>query len=239
MDDRLAIQLNHEIQELIQSSRWRDTDNFGIRLSRDLALRLSASRSLPASLSNALAETRTIFFRANRLQRRHFEKQLTARLRALGIQGEEDLYSSIRGFCSFAERQLAHELWSNRNDEGVLRSHLQTFLEARRGGTLKEVVTGRGRADIALLDRASKGVIETKLWKGEKYFGEGLLELAEYLRTEDLAEGYYVVLDCSSGSNLVQEKGQNWTEHIDDRDIHVLFIRVSPSPPSKLRRRRS
>ena len=93
--------------------------------------------------------------------------------------GSDGLMDSIEEFCRYAERQLAQELWKNRNDEGVLRSHLQTYLEARHGRTIKELVTGRGRMDIVLLDGDAHEVIETKVWRGQEYYEQGVRELGE------------------------------------------------------------
>ena len=236
MDDRLSIQINHRIRDALHSRGWRDPDDFGLRVSKQLAEHVATGASLGESIGYALGSTKTVFFRVNEVSRDHFELTLAGLLQALQLGENSQLTSCLERFCRFAERQLAQELWKSRNDEGVLRSHLQTSLEAQRGSTVKELVTGRGRADIALVDPEAKEVIETKLWKGEQYFRQGLAELAEYLRTEGLRKGYYVVLDTSRTNELVRDKGTCWTEQVAGRTIEVHFVRISPSVPSKLTR---
>ena len=238
MDDSLSIQLNHEIQRLFRLSSYRDLDSFGTQLSRSIAGRIISGDSLSEAIRASVPSVETGFFRVNRsVNRDGLRRQIELQLRTYDLP-PNDLPGSISDFRKFAERQLAQELWKNRSDEGVLRSHLQTFLEARHGRTLKEMVTGRGRTDVALVDGGTSEVIETKLWKGEAYFRDGLVELAQYLRTEDLGEGHYVVLDCSLENGLVEENGPEWIEEVEGRHIRVYFVCVRPATPSRLARAR-
>lgn len=237
MGDEIAIRINRELQNLIHSYGASDSDDLSLRLSRELANQLRAGVALSEAVGLALDRTPTTFFRTSRATKENFRRTLEDRLRKLDL-GSNGLSDRVAAFCSFAERQLAAELWANRNDEGVLRSHLQTFLESRYPGTMKEVPTGRGRTDIALLISESKEVVETKLWKGAAYFEDGVVELAEYLRTEQLRSGYYVVLSCVDQNPLISERGTRWSETVDGRTIHVFFVRVSPASPSALGRYR-
>ena len=236
-DDRFVIGLNREVQRLINLLGQSDPDDFGLRLSRQLS-RSSRPRDVvdEASIMEALSSMRTSFFRVSGCSKRDFSKLLVERVRGMEISRESSLPEKLKEFAEYAERQLAQELWKGRKDESVLRSHLQTALEAGGRYTLKELTTGRGRTDIALLDEQGKAIIETKLWRGQEYFADGLAELAEYLRTEHLHDGYYVVLDCSLENKLVAANGSSWTELVDGRKIHVTFIRIPPASPSKLRK---
>lgn len=233
MDDALSIQVNHAVQELFQLRGYRDLDRFGTRLSRNVAKRVAGGASLWKAIEGAVPEINTAFFKINRgASRPDLQQQLQARMQ-LEDNESDGLVESIDEFCRYAERQLAQELWKNRNDEGVLRSHLQTYLEARHGRTIKELVTGRGRTDIVLLDGDAHEVIETKIWRGLKYYEQGIRELGEYLRTEHLETAYYVVLS-TAGNKLLEEKGPAWREEVAGRTIHVRFVCVSAETPSMI-----
>lgn len=233
MDEALAIQVNSEVQELVRLKGYRDLDRFGTRLSRNIAMRVAGGASLWKSVEAAVPQTKTVFFKINRgATRVDFQQQLQARMQ-LEDRESDSLAESIDEFCQYAERQLAQELWKSRNDEGVLRSHLQTYLEARHGRTIKELVTGRGRTDIVLLDGDAHEVIETKVWRGQAYYEQGIRELAEYLRTERLETAYYVILS-TGGNKLLEENGSAWLEDVDGRTIHVRFVCVSTETPSKI-----
>ena len=236
MDDAVAVRVNHDVQELFQLKAYRDLDHFGTRLSRAIADRVEAGDSVPDAVRAGVGDVDTAFFRVNRgVSRQALMAQLEERIGADKLRSS-GLLGALGAFRAFAERQLALELWENRNDESVLRSHMQTYLEGVGFRTLKEVVTGRGRADVGLLDSRSRGLIEAKLWKGPQYFREGVRELGEYLRTERLQEGHYVVLDTTQGNALVEDRGVQWSDKVDGQTIHVFFVRVSSVVPSKVGR---
>ena len=235
MDDAFAIQVNSQVQEIFRLKGYRDLDRFGIRLSRSVAKHVGAGESFSSAIQKALAGSRTAFFRLNRgVSREDLQQHLSERIQP-HVLPSGDLLDSVRDFRRFAERQLGQELWKARNDEAVLRSHLQTFLEARHGRTLKEMVTGRGRTDVTVL-RESHEVIETKVWHGIENHNQGLRELSEYLRTEDLRTGYYVELVTSSNNVLLKERGNDWSEELNGKTIHVLLVYVSEETPSETKR---
>ena len=77
----------------------------------------------------------------------------------------------------------------------LLLTYLDIFVSEIGAHIYPEVSTGRGRMDIILLYHDKKYIIETKLWAGEKRYQEGKKQLARYLESEQVDEGYYLVFD--------------------------------------------
>ena len=58
-----------------------------------------------------------------------------------------------------------------------------------------EVRTGRGQMDLIILHAGVKYIVETKIWGGESLYQAGKAQLAAYLKSEGVHEGYYIVFD--------------------------------------------
>ena len=58
-----------------------------------------------------------------------------------------------------------------------------------------EVATGAGKMDLLILHNQRKYIVETKIWRGNVRYEAGKKQLAAYLKTEEVSEGYYVVFD--------------------------------------------
>ncbi|MDE0426940.1 MAG: AAA-like domain-containing protein [Candidatus Poribacteria bacterium] len=80
-------------------------------------------------------------------------------------------------------------------DRHLLLAYLDAFVR-RIGGMMHiEAQTGRGRMDILITHNRQKYIVETKVWRGESRYQAGKQQLAAYLKSEGVAEGYYVVFD--------------------------------------------
>jgi hypothetical protein len=64
-----------------------------------------------------------------------------------------------------------------------------------KGWTFKEVQSGQGRIDVVCCYGQQKEVVELKLWYGARKYHEGLEQLAAYLESENLDNGYLLVFD--------------------------------------------
>ena len=91
-----------------------------------------------------------------------------------------------------------------------------------------EVPTGRGRMDLLILHNEKKYIVETKIWRSERGYTEGKQQLAAYLSTEDVTEGYYVVFD-----HREVPKPHTETETIDGLTIRSYVIPVVQERPSQ------
>ena len=77
----------------------------------------------------------------------------------------------------------------------LLFAYLDQFVVSVNGTMYMEVPTGRGRMDLIILHNERKYVVETKIWRSERSYSQGKQQLAAYLSTEGVTEGYYVVFD--------------------------------------------
>jgi hypothetical protein len=237
--DALAIAVNNCLREVAaRLGVTIDPDGFGLRLSRAVARRIRAGEQVPNAVKCSIRQLKTSYFAANRISRVVLGDELCRHLTAAGVpQSGGSAKDHILKFKAYAERQLVAPLRRDPSEENA-RSILQSYMQPL-SRTYREAVTGAGRADILLLDSASHDVIEVKLWRNISYYEDGLHEVAEYLRTEGLEEGHYVVFDIGACSTIPRAKGAEvWDECFGKRTVHVYFVRLPCTPPSKLGRQR-
>jgi hypothetical protein len=132
-------------------------------------------------------------------------------------------YVRRRGFRAFDTDKLKEGAWHYSLD-----GFLYFFIERLGGQTYVEVPSGRGRTDILIRHQAQSHLIETKVYSDETYFKRGKGQLAEYLKSEALKEGYYVVF-----SQKHTEKDElNSEELIEGKRIYTHIIPIQFEQPS-------
>ena len=109
----------------------------------------------------------------------------------------------------------------------LLFAYLDQFVSSVNGAMYMEVPTGRGRMDLIIFHNQRKYVIETKIWRSERHYADGKNQLAAYLSTEGVAEGYYVVFDHRETPEQRTE-----TETINELMIRSYVIPVVQERPS-------
>jgi hypothetical protein len=75
--------------------------------------------------------------------------------------------------------------------------------------------------DLVVSFAGEEFVIELKIWRGEKYEIEGKVQLAEYLKTRGLDEGYLVTFSFLKNKTVQEEP--EWIEH-DGKRIYEAII---------------
>ncbi len=90
-----------------------------------------------------------------------------------------------------------------------------------------EVPTGRGRMDIIIIHNQQKYIVETKIWRGDGRYQAGKKQLAAYLRSEGVREGYYILFDHRQSPEPQLE-----TETLEGLTIRSYVIPVIQEPPS-------
>jgi len=136
-------------------------------------------------------------------------------------------YVAKRGFRAFDTKQLKEGAWHYSLD-----GFINFFVERLGGQTFTEVPSGRGRTDILILLAGKKYLIETKIFTDRSYFQKGKAQLAEYLKSEGLKVGYYVVFsEKHSEDDALEEE-----EIINGKRIVTRIIRVNFERPSKKKR---
>ena len=149
--------------------------------------------------------------------------------------GTIQMEALLKNFCDFIQRigfrilevpQTPQEFVG----QYLLIGYLDMFVRQIGADIYPEVPTGRGRMNIILLFLGRKYIIETKLFYGEKRYQAGKKQLAEYLKSEQVGEGYYIVFDYRS------QKAQSRMEKekIDAKIIFSYCIPVLQTKPSNL-----
>lgn len=136
------------------------------------------------------------------------------------------VYIQRRGFRAFNTEQLKEGAWHYSLD-----GFIHFFIQRLGGDTLVEVPTNRGRTDILILYRNHKYVIETKRFTDDAYFEQGKHQLVEYLKSESLEDGFYVVFSNKHSAEDTLFSG----EVIDGKRIHTWIIRTNFEQASRHR----
>ncbi len=143
-------------------------------------------------------------------------------------------YVKRRGFRAFDTKNLRESACHYSLD-----GFINFFIDQIGGQTFVEIPSGKGRVDILIRYRTQSYIIETKIYSTPTYFNQGKGQLAEYLKSEGLDEGYYVVFsrEHTEHDMLYAEEmvaGKRIYTHI----VLTKFTRPSDSPvPKNLRKR--
>jgi len=134
-------------------------------------------------------------------------------------------YVKRRGFLAFDTDNLKESAWHYSLD-----GYINFAIEELNGHTFIEVPTGRGRTDILIIYKGQKYVIETKIYTNQQRYIDGKTQLAQYLKTEGLNEGFYVVFSHHHTENdLLNEENI-----IEEKKIFTFIIRTNFDLPSRV-----
>lgn len=109
----------------------------------------------------------------------------------------------------------------------LLMAYLDIVVRQIGGDLYTEVNSGEGRLDLIISHQGRRYIIETKIWRGQVYYEEGLTQLATYLQTEGQLSGYYVLFHARPTvyGQLPHDKLE-FTTQIADKTLHVFLIRL-------------
>lgn len=134
-------------------------------------------------------------------------------------------YVRRRGFRAFDTDNLKEGAWHYSLD-----GFINFFIQGMEGQTLVEVPSGAGRTDILIIYQNNRYLIEIKVFTNNTLFKKGKAQLAEYLKSEGLDEGYYVVF-----SNLHTDEDELYeAEKIKGKQIYTYIICTHFPTPSNL-----
>jgi type II secretory pathway predicted ATPase ExeA len=133
-------------------------------------------------------------------------------------------YVRRRGFRAFDTDHLKEGAWHYSLD-----GFINFFIQCLEGQTFVEVPSGRGRTDIMILYKNQRYIIETKRFVNRYYFQQGKGQLAEYLKSEALKEGYYVVFS----QKHTETDELNSEEFIEGKRIYTHIIPIQFEQPSR------
>lgn len=146
------------------------------------------------------------------------------------VLGKYRDYVHRRGFHAFDTKQVKEGAWHYSLD-----GFINFFIEQLGGDTFIETPSGRGRTDILILYHGRKYIIETKIFVTQTRLQDGKERLADYLRTEGVSEGYYVVFS----SKHTDVDTLYFDETINGKRIYTYIILTNFEHPSRRRPRKS
>ncbi len=109
----------------------------------------------------------------------------------------------------------------------LLYAYLDQFVHVVGANMFLEAQTGRGRMDLLIVRNQQKHIVETKIWEGERYYQAGKQQLAAYLKSEGVGEGYYIVFD-----HRLTPEARVETETVNGMTIRSYVIPVVQEVPS-------
>ena len=135
-------------------------------------------------------------------------------------------YVRRRGFKAFDTENLKEAAWHYSLD-----GFIHFFVEALEGQTFVEVPSGAGRTYLLILYQNRRYLIEIKVFSNNTRLKKGKAQLAEYLKSEGLDEGYYVVF-----SNLHTDEDELYLEEqIQGKQIYTYIICTHFQTPSRIK----
>lgn len=225
---------------------WEYNNTLGIREDNDgFTIDLASafvelkSNGGPLSMQRwqaATSERQTSFYKLNKLKRKHYLTNLFHKLNSLDISITKYAFEDIlRDFKHHVERQQRSMFRLNLSkQEEIGRGLLLAYLPLRG---YREVPTGTGRIDLACFERNQvKYVVETKIWRSHQHYLDGLDELIEYLETEQLDLGHYVIFveklkQSGPAKNIPSQ--DYFCESKEGKKIFVVIVDISIIPPSR------
>ena len=134
-------------------------------------------------------------------------------------------YVHRRGFKAFDTDNLKEAAWHYSLD-----GFLNFFVEALEGHTFIEVPSGAGRTDILIVYQQHRYLIEVKVFSNNTLLKKGKGQLAQYLKSEGLDEGYCVVFSHVHTDDDVLY----FEEQIKGKKIYTYVICTHFPTPSRL-----
>ncbi len=146
-----------------------------------------------------------------------------------GLIDMESLLNNFRDFIARVGFRILQVPDTPQESVGrhLLLAYLDQFVKIIGGFMHIEVQTGRGRMDIIITHNQQRYIVETKIWRGDNRYQAGKKQLAVYLNTEGIKEGYYIVFDHRENPEPQVE-----TETIEGLTIRSYVIPVLQELPS-------
>jgi len=153
------------------------------------------------------------------------EEKFSKFLRKDGINIKE----IIENYIKYLQRRGAKAFNYAESKEAVyvysFDSYINLMVEELEGEVLLEVPTGRGRMDLLIYYGDKKYIMELKRWKNDNVYQRGKRQLVEYVKSEGIGEGYYIVFSDLHRENVKEE------EEIEGIKINSYIIKTQFETP--------
>jgi Predicted AAA-ATPase/PD-(D/E)XK nuclease superfamily len=115
------------------------------------------------------------------------------------LKGERqlDMEAVVLGFQSFMKKEYSKKdrVFLERNGRLVFLAFLKPIINGAGYDFKEPQVSEEKRLDLAITYYNEKYIIELKIWRGEKAHQNGLIQLADYLESQQVEEGYLLIFD--------------------------------------------
>jgi PD-(D/E)XK nuclease superfamily len=118
-----------------------------------------------------------------------------------------DMEAVLVGFQSFMKKEYSKKdrKFLERNGRLVFLAFLKPIINGAGYDFKEPQVSEEKRLDLAITYYNEKYVIELKIWRGEKAHQKGLIQLADYLESQQMNEGYLLIFDHHKIKNWAYE----------------------------------
>lgn len=137
----------------------------------------------------------------------------------IDINGDLDIKKVLVNFADFMkhEKNNKHESFLEADGRLLFLAFISPIINGT-GFAFKEVQGGdEKRFDIVITYNKKMYIIELKIWKGEVYHQNGLVQLAEYLRQYNLENGYLLIFDFRKEQGLSGEYKEEIVEYENNK----------------------
>lgn len=154
--------------------------------------------------------------------------------RKLVTAGGLDLKAILSNFRQFVERRgkeafKVSPMPQEATGQYMLMAYLDSVLRQIGGVVYTEVPSGDGRLDLIVVFQEQRYIIETKIWHGAAYFDRGLEQMQQYLTSEGVKEGYYVLFHARPNIyGQLDQQALEYTQTIAQTNIHIYLVRLGP-----------
>lgn len=119
-----------------------------------------------------------------------------------------DMELLLTNFQAYMKEEYSSKDWDflERHGRLVFLAFVKPILNGK-GHTFKEPqISEEQRMDVAMTFLDKKYIVELKIWRGEKAHEAGLKQLAAYLDSQGLEEGFLVIFDPRTRSKSWDQK---------------------------------
>ncbi len=135
--------------------------------------------------------------------------------------GSLNMETVLLGFQSFMKKEYNKKDrdFLERNGRLVFLAFIKPIINGSGHDFKEPQISEEKRLDVVITYLKDKFVAELKLWYGEKAHQKGLTQLADYLTSQNLSEGYLIIFDHSE----IKDWRSEWIE-VNAKKIFAIWV---------------
>jgi hypothetical protein len=135
--------------------------------------------------------------------------------------GQLNLKAVLERFQVFIKEQYSYRDrdFLERNGRLIFLAFLKPIINGK-GFDFKEVqISQEKRLDVVVTYLEQKFIVELKIWRGEEYHQQGLKQLAEYLESQNMEQGYLLSFNFNQNKEYRDEELE-----VDNKKIFAYWV---------------